>query len=1522
MPVRSAAFSGLLEADEALRQCQRAYDSLASTWTLWGERRESLAQQLVALRPGVAVPSNVAAPLNVAAPSATATAPSGAPSAAESASAESAPAEPTPRPAAASAPGFFAPEPARPAALGAQGAPSPVSAAAPASAPQPQPTQPPTQATRAPRVLTAPALLGVSGASLMIAAAVVFVAIAWTTFTPLARGLAVLGMSVAVAALSAWLRRMHLPITSGAVGIVSMGFAGAAGIAFLRDTPASGPFDLPLSLVIACGAGLLLTRWRIRWVGSAAALALAAAGAGLTIAATTQAADASAGLSGIWAWALTGTAVACALLLTQRWWTWRLARAIIRWGGLSWAVVIGASVPLWAWATGGSVLEAVVGLVPLAALIGMARWWPRVAIPAAAVVATLLAPALASAAGATPWQQVTTVAAVGAAGALTGLRLGDVAATALLYGLVPAYAGVALATVGHAAVAVVARTVGNPAVVDIDLWAGAAGVVAGASLALLRSWRLAPQSSVPELYAGATVVGSLMVASGAGLIASGIAELAPRDSIHAAVAVALTAAGVALTAARHLWTRPVPRGISSWSGIVLLVVAGGHGVWGLQMVELPLGWSLAAAVLPVAGLALHGLRRPWEGSLPATVFLTAVVAALVIALDASVAAAMAAAVAFAAAVAWLLRRLPSAQQRPVAAGLVPAVAWGGVCGLWTVVATVAWVASADAVPDRWVAATACAAAIALASSRTGPARAAASWAEPWGAALLIAAVPGGLAALADGVNLEPAWATAGVGIASALVIAALLPLWRQRLARRLTRVGSVALVTLAGVAAVLRLADARGDLAPALTLSLVALVLLALASRWWPRAALAPAAFLATMIAPAAAVRGGLGDTAAVALMALVAAAVLTVMLRLPLRWRATGAVGALPATFAAAAATLVVVLTAVAATFSGDLHDVALASPWWALALTVGLAATADRWRRFDAGAPQTRIASVTGAVALVLTVVVATPWLPSLTGTATGVALVLMPLVATALGAALVAWTLGWQDELAAATARRGSIAWAVIATFALQQHVSTETAPWPGGVAAVAGVALALVWAARRWPLEALPPAVALVTLVPLAVGAAVEAPLIAAACVAGVLVAVSAWAARRLAHTARRAVWIGAAPAAAVVGIAVLAAVALAAAALAAHVRGDLPLGVPSGWHVGAVVAASVTALAWRDVAWFRGWLPLGVLAVASAALLPVWAAALLGLAGPALLWWGRRLGAGGAAASAASGLALLWAVGSDVALAGTAVGATVVALAIAQGWRTAAQPWGAVVAPITAAIAGTFGARAIGVPTIDAPVAMGLAMATVLVLVSGRSARLRDNVAATALAITVVVPMVAASVQMAGVTLLLAAAAWWRLRSAGLAWAQWMCAAAASLGTGLIVAGADIQVIEAYTAVPAASLLLIGAQWMRDKPQMRSLTALAPGLTVALIPSYLALVLEPNALARTVALVAATIVLALAGVRLRWFAPILGTAVTAVVVSVLQIVVGANLLVRLVAFAVVGSLLLAISSWFERLKELR
>ena len=89
-----------------------------------------------------------------------------------------------------------------------------------------------------------------------------------------------------------------------------------------------------------------------------------------------------------------------------------------------------------------------------------------------------------------------------------------------------------------------------------------------------------------------------------------------------------------------------------------------------------------------------------------------------------------------------------------------------------------------------------------------------------------------------------------------------------------------------------------------------------------------------------------------------------------------------------------------------------------------------------------------------------------------------------------------------------------------------------------------------------------------------------------------------------------------------------------------------------------------------------------------------------------------------------------------------------------------------------------------------------------------------------------------------------------------------------------------------------------------------------------MPSYLALFAQPQTLARPLALVFAALVLAIVGVARRWFAPLLATALTAVVLAVGQIAAHDALVPKWVSFAFVGGVILALGLVAERISKMR
>jgi hypothetical protein len=305
--------------------------------------------------------------------------------------------------------------------------------------------------------------------------------------------------------------------------------------------------------------------------------------------------------------------------------------------------------------------------------------------------------------------------------------------------------------------------------------------------------------------------------------------------------------------------------------------------------------------------------------------------------------------------------------------------------------------------------------------------------------------------------------------------------------------------------------------------------------------------------------------------------------------------------------------------------------------------------------------------------------------------------------------------------------------------------------------------------------------------------------------------------------------------------------------------------------------------------------------------------------------GARLPRGAKGAAIAGVAALGWAAHDWVLVAVAAAALAGVAFVVV--WRRAKHPpvLAIIAAPIAAALAAAATAYAIG----GAPGEWAAAPAGTVGLIgmgallwrtaSIASRRVLPWVLSAAM---IVAPVLAQSFTAAGVSLLLIGVAWFALTILGVPEGKWFASIAATFGVALIAWGADLSAIEAYTLAPALCALALGAQWMRAKPSVPSLAALGPGLAILLVPSYIALLANPDSMARTAWLTLVMVVLALVGMNRRWFAPVAATAVTAILVAVLQVVVGTNLVFRLFAFLIVGTLLLVAASWFDKIKQLR
>src|SRR5690554_81030 len=568
VPLKSATFTQLLEADEALRACQRSYDALASTWTQWGERRAGLAAQLAAQRPHqVAQPGHTTATAAASAPEAAHVPAVAQPFDPAPATAGVSPAG-VPEPARASAaPGFdHSATPAQPAA---HAAPAPVAMhVAPASPPRRSMAE----------VFTAPVLLGVSGASLLIAAAIVAVAITWATAAPGVRGVLVLVVAGAVSALAVWLRRLHLVITSGAVGVVAMGFAGISAVAFLSEAPTLSPYSAAVAFLVVGAAGIALARRELAWVGPGSALALAGFAVVFTFTVTTQAPAEGA----LWAWSITGAATAFGLVITSALWPWRTVQLIAVWAGLGWLGFSAATVALWLWQGEVSGVGTLAALAPVGALVWLSRRW-----------------------------QLVPTSALSTAEYRTWLRVGG-------------------------------------------------------------------------------IVGVAVIIAGVTNTAAAVVDAASPQYVHSAFASALCVCAALLLLGRLLWVDPIVKNVSSVSGVVLAAGAGAYAVSALSGNELPVLAGLGIGIAPVSLLAAWGVERPLQGSSVASLLATAWVAGGAAALGAPLTLQLAVTVALAAVAAWTVRLLPARQHDAVLYGLVPALGWGLIAGLWSAADTVRW----------------------------------------------------------------------------------------------------------------------------------------------------------------------------------------------------------------------------------------------------------------------------------------------------------------------------------------------------------------------------------------------------------------------------------------------------------------------------------------------------------------------------------------------------------------------------------------------------------------------------------------------------------------------------------------------------------------------------------------------------------------------------------------------------------------------------------------------------------------
>lgn len=1457
--------------------------------------------------------------------------------AAEAPAAEAPLAEVAPEPAAAPAPVAESAPVAAPGPVAAAAAPSDAHTSAPAEsvfARPHAPREPGRAAEVARKAMSAPALLGIAGASLLIAASIVFVALAWTAFPPLYRGIIVSAVALLVSGIAIWLKRMQLDISSGAVGLVAMGFAATASLAFSRGGDTVGAFETPTAFLIAAVSGLVLSRLGIAWTGSAAGLAFAAAAVGFTIATTSNvsAADGPGDpgpIRGIWIWSMVGTLAAAVLAATHRFWKFPVARVAVRWGAVVWLFVVGAGAIGWAWINEANPLDGVVALLPVVALVVLARWWPLLATGPAVFLLTASAPAIASTMGASAWQQATAAAVAVAVLLAVGPRMPVDTRLPMFIALSPAYLTVAIASATYSILITVARIIAGVYTPDTELWAGIAALVAGFSIAQLRLWRL----DNPFVRA-AQIVGAAMVVTGAGIVAFGIAE-APNRDYHSFVALTMSLAGAGLLAAVWAWSDARARWFSANSGVAFALVAAFHGGWGIVISEIHLSLGLGVMALALAVLAWRATQSPWWGAFPGVLVLLTVLPSVASRYDLEVPWVLGAGVLVAAAIIWGARGIPERFQRPTLVALLPAL---GV----TVLASIAVAVDLISTPFRanegginpgWLVVTVVGAA-GLAGMRRWP-----RIARFAPAAAVIGAASTVPVAVSSAVLATDAWLPDVTGggalfaVPLALALAATGWVWRSKPAAWTSGVSATVMLTVAGLSASLDISPSRqGSWLPG-AVAFVVVVLLAGFSRWWPRVTLAPAALVFTTAAAGAV---ALAENGQLTLLGAAVAACLAVWLmgRFRPQHAVVGAVGTVPALIIAGAYASAAVLFGAVNTLGNGF--------WEGENLTTGLSAlllvviaghfALLSWLRQPTGKQALRLGTIFAAFGAVVVAADAVgEWAAELPGfldrtQGRAVAVVLVTVVGVALIALGAVWARGRAviSTLATRIVDIGGVAWLTLVGIAVSVLLVPASQEWPAITAAVAAI-IATLAVIAKWRAAYTAGSIALLAVVlPFALlvnRAGYAQAVLAVTVVAAATIWLVRWRWPKL--SVHVMVGQGVVYALAVVVVMQSLATSLARVAYLDQSYDLAVLGLRLPWSILTVVVAAVGLLTFKPVRAWVGTVALLVLAITVHPLVPLAAGAVLAVAGLAAAILGRKARAHDAVALAITLYAVLWAWQTTAAMAlGMAI-ATVAAVAIARRQGPVKVQWAAALAPFTAGAAVGFAASAAGGPALlVAPLGMAaIAGAALLFPRIGVDPHgtLRPWVIAIA---TVLIPLASGDLGAAGVTLLVACAAWVALGRLGVTGARWWCAATVSLGMGLVFGDVGASAIEAYTVVPALSAITLGVMWMRANPKVRSITALWPGLVIGLVPSYFALGTDADSLPRTVWLTLAIVVLALLGARLRWFALVLGTATTALVVSALQIIVGSNMVLRLISFAVVGSLLLAIASWFERIKTLR
>jgi cell division protein FtsW (lipid II flippase) len=137
-----------------------------------------------------------------------------------------------------------------------------------------------------------------------------------------------------------------------------------------------------------------------------------------------------------------------------------------------------------------------------------------------------------------------------------------------------------------------------------------------------------------------------------------------------------------------------------------------------------------------------------------------------------------------------------------------------------------------------------------------------------------------------------------------------------------------------------------------------------------------------------------------------------------------------------------------------------------------------------------------------------------------------------------------------------------------------------------------------------------------------------------------------------------------------------------------------------------------------------------------------------------------------------------------------------------------------------------------------------------------------------------------------------------------------------------LADLGVQTPEAYTLPSAVALLAVGLWHLRRNRIASTMSTLSPGLALALVPSLLWVFADPIAL-RSTLLGLACLALVVAGVRLRWSAPLVFGAVVGALLVLRLATPVAEAVPRWALIGAAGALLLLMGiTWEKRVRDAR